>query len=191
MTPEVAGALVPLPGMPPETPTAMPTQRLDEFNAASRRRFLREASRSRVWRRMVVFGLAAALAGFGSVEMAETLSAGAVTTLTLAVLALFTLNFAWIAFACVNALVGTVITIGRTWRRKTATSRVPLAGRTAMLMPIYNEQPERTFAAIEAMARGIARLGHSASFDWFILSDTTDATVALTGNRPISACAAA
>jgi membrane glycosyltransferase len=30
------------------------------------------------------------------------------------------------------------------------------------------------------MARGIARAGHSGSFDWFILSDTTDATVALT-----------
>ena len=55
----------------------------------------------------------------------------------------------------------------------------PIAGRTAVLMPCYNENPERVFAAIEAMASGIERLGHSQSFDWFVLSDTTDPAVAL------------
>jgi membrane glycosyltransferase len=157
----------------------MPAQSFDTFDRRSARKFVRAASVSRVWRRLVVFGLAAALAAFGGFEMAETLSAGAVTPLTLLVLALFSLNFAWIAFAFVNALIGTVITIGRIFRRKTPPNRVPLAGRTAMLMPIYNERPDRTFAAIEAMARGVSKLGQSASFDWFILSDTTDASVAL------------
>jgi len=173
------GAITTLPGMPPEMPVPMPAQRLDEFDRTSRRRFVREASRSRVFPRLLAFGLAAIIAGFGSVEMARTLSAGAVTPLTLLVLALFSLNFAWIAFAFVNALIGTVVVVGRLWRKQPARPRKALAGRTAMLMPIYNERPERTFAAIEAMAHGVARLGDNRSFDWFILSDTTDPSVAL------------
>ena len=166
------------PGMPPESPVAMPEQRLDTFASDGRRTFVRAGSRSRARPRLVVFGLTLALAGFGSVEMAETLSAGAVTPLTLLVLTLFSLNFAWIAFAFVNALAGTVIIARRSARGPTA-ARAPIVGRTAMLMPIYNERPERTFAAIEAMARGVARLGESRAFDWFILSDTTDSGVAL------------
>ena len=48
-----------------------------------------------------------------------------------------------------------------------------------MVMPAYNEQPERIFAAIEAMAQEVVRLGAGDRFDWFILSDTTDPEVAL------------
>ena len=166
------------PGMPPESPVAMPTQSLGAFARENRRAFLRSSSRSRAWPRVVVFGLTLALAGFGIVEMAETLSAGAVTLLTLLVLTLFSLNFAWIAFAFVNALAGTIVVAARRGRRP-ATTGAPIVGRTAMLMPIYNERPERTFAAIEAMARGVARLGEAQAFDWFVLSDTTDPAVAL------------
>ncbi len=175
--PDGTATIARLPGMPAETPVPMPTQRLDEFDRTSQRRFVRERSRSRGFRRLVAFGLAAVIAGFGSFEMARTLSAGAVTPLTFLVLTLFTLNFAWIAF--VNAFIGTVVVVGRSWRRKAAAAHQPLVGRTAMLMPIYNEQPERTFAAIEAMAHGVVRLGENTAFDWFILSDTTDASVAL------------
>src|SRR5665213_2572136 len=90
----------------------------------------------------------------------------------------FSLNFAWIAFAFVNALAGTIVVAARRGRGP-ATTGAPIVGRMAMLMPIYNERPERTFAAIEAMARGVARLGEAQAFDWFVLSDTTDSGVAL------------
>ncbi|HEY5082578.1 MAG TPA: glucans biosynthesis glucosyltransferase MdoH [Bauldia sp.] len=166
------------PGMPPEVPVAMPVQRLNSFYQPGRRAFVRGASISHRGRRVVVFGSTAALAGFGIFEMARTLSAGAVTPLTLLVLALFSLNFAWIAMAFVHAVVGTIVVTARRSRKPVAMSG-PIVGRTAMLMPVYNEQPERTFAAIEAMVRGIARLGGSDSFDWFILSDTTDPAIAL------------
>ena len=168
----------PASGMPPESPVAMPEQRLDVFDDADRRPFVRAASRSRLLPRIVVFGLTLAVAGFGVVEMALTLSAGAVTFLTLLVLVLFTLNFAWIAFTFVNAAIGTVIVASRRGRRPVM-SNVPLVGRTAVIMPIYNERPERIFAGVEAMARGVGRLGQGSAFDWFILSDTTDAVIAL------------
>ncbi len=48
-----------------------------------------------------------------------------------------------------------------------------------MLMPTYNEDPSRIFAAIEAMAVEVDRLGQGHAFDWFVLADTTDPEVAL------------
>jgi membrane glycosyltransferase len=46
-------------------------------------------------------------------------------------------------------------------------------------MPTFNENTERVFAAIEAMAAGVHELDPRAAFDWFVLSDTTDPDVAL------------
>ena len=51
---------------------------------------------------------------------------------------------------------------------------LPLAGRTALLMPIYNEAPARVMAALEALHGEVANLGATAKFDFFILSDTRD-----------------
>ena len=49
------------------------------------------------------------------------------------------------------------------------------ASRTALLMPVYNEDPRRVLAGLEAMLRSAARDRRRAeSFDLFILSDTTD-----------------
>jgi membrane glycosyltransferase len=46
-------------------------------------------------------------------------------------------------------------------------------------MPSYNESPDRLFSAIEAMASGVRALGDGEVFDWFVLSDTTDPSIAL------------
>ncbi len=170
-------AASPLPGMPRPLPTAVLPQRLDAFDPTQRRRLARPAAASRTLPRLVVFGLTLAITAFGGYQMSRALSLGGVTGLTLLVLALFVLNFAWIAFAFVNALVGTVLTLARRRPQVTA-DPAPIGGRTAVLMPIYNERPERCYAAVEAMARGLEALGHSHAFDWFILSDTTDATIA-------------
>ncbi len=159
----------------------MPEQRLDVFDEESRRRFLRPASVSRPYRRLVALGIAGLLTAFGAYEMALTLFSGAVTPIAVVVLVLFTLNFAWIGLAFVNAAIGTIIAIRlNLGRRPPVAEEAPLAGRTAVLMPVYNEQPERTFSAIEAMARGVAARGRGDAFDWFVLSDTTDARIALT-----------
>jgi membrane glycosyltransferase len=171
----VAG-LVTAPGMPGEAPVPMPVQRLDAFLRENRRPFFAAASRSRLWPRIAVFGGTLALAAVGIVGMAKTLSAGTDTPLTLLVLFLFSLNFTWIAFTFVVALVGMIVVLARRPRRS---RQLPLAGRTAVLMPVHNEQPEHIFAAMEAMARGIVRRGEGRAFDWFVLSDTTDAAIAL------------
>ncbi|MCX5514320.1 glucans biosynthesis glucosyltransferase MdoH [Kaistia algarum] len=166
-------------GMPPETPADMPRQSLWRFRRRSRRAFVDPArSRSSAMRRVAVLGSAFALAAFAVFEMEQVLEVGGLTPIEIAVLVLFTLNFGWIAMAFVSAIAGYGTVIGRL-RRAKRTPAGPLACRTACLMPTYNEDPARVFAAIEAMALGLYELGQGPAFDWFILADTTDPDIAL------------
>ncbi len=49
----------------------------------------------------------------------------------------------------------------------------PLAHRYAVVMPVYNEDIVKVCARVEAIFRSIEATGRLASFDFFILSDTT------------------
>jgi membrane glycosyltransferase len=46
--------------------------------------------------------------------------------------------------------------------------------RTAILMPVYNEEPHPVFARIRAMLESLRVSGHDSKFDFFVLSDTRD-----------------
>ncbi len=48
---------------------------------------------------------------------------------------------------------------------------------TAVLVPIYNEDPTKTFSHVAAMAASLARTGHGDRFEFAILSDTTSAEI--------------
>jgi len=171
--------LEPEPGMPAEAPLAMPEQRIDHFDPASRRAFVNpERSRTRLWPRIFVLGGAALLIAAAVYEMTNVLLIGGMTIVEWIVLFFFTLNFAWIALAFTGALGGFARLVRRR-RRKPRLSSAPIAGRTAMLMPTYNESPERVFAAVEAMASGLAEAYPDAPIDWFILSDTTSPSIIL------------
>ena len=64
-------------GMPPEAPGLMPPQPLARFDGASRRAPRRPGgARSARWRRLLVLGTAAALAGFAIDEMRLALAVG-------------------------------------------------------------------------------------------------------------------
>jgi membrane glycosyltransferase len=83
---------------------------------------------------------------------------------------LVTLTLGWIAFAATAAIAGLLLAP----RRPAGSAVVPI-GRTAIVMPVYNEDPAATAGALVAMGRGLAELGHCAAFEIFILSDTRDA----------------
>jgi membrane glycosyltransferase len=46
--------------------------------------------------------------------------------------------------------------------------------RTAVVMPVYNEEPVRVFAGLKATYQSLRETGCLPSFDFFVLSDTTD-----------------
>jgi len=70
--------------------------------------------------------------------------------------------------AAVLALIGLV-----TRPRPLAEATGPLP-KTALVMPVYEEDPERVFAALAAMRDGLLATGHGESFEIFVASDTRD-----------------
>ncbi|KMO41698.1 glucosyltransferase [Methylobacterium variabile] len=163
------------PAVPPEAPLAMPVQDLRQWSEAQEHRV---PGRRAPWAaRAFVFGGGALLTAYGAVQMYEVVSvAGSTTWLQWLLLALFTLNFSWIALAFTSGLLGFLALLRERLRRgRPATPPGPLTTRTAVVMPVYNEATARTFAAVEAIRASIEETGEGAAFDYWILSDSTQA----------------
>lgn len=133
-------------------------------------------------RRIAVFGATGLSTIAAARAMHVVLSSQGLTELDVALLLLFTVNFAWIAVSFWSAVAGFLVllfgrrTAGLVFPAKPAgrtPSREPLSTRTAILMPVYNEDPAGIFARLQAMYESVAATGHLDSFDFFILSDST------------------
>ena len=162
------------PAMPEASPLAMPEQGLRRYDKAHRP--IRRAFQGGTWlARLLIFGGALATTLYGADQMYKVVSLGGTTTLEWALLVLFIANFSWIALAFTSAIVGFV------WMLAFAPKRpgIPaaLTTRTAVVMPIYNETPERVFAALQAMIEEVEATGLGRSFEWLFLSDTTNPDV--------------
>ncbi len=160
-------------GMPPEQPALMPVQSLS-FAAEH----VRLHKSSLAVRRWWVLGGAVLLSLWGINEMHSVLSFAGLTFIEYIVLALFSLTFSWITVAFTGAIAG-FLTV---WKRASSSHVRQMSAsvaRTAVLMPTYNESPERVFAAIETMSCAVLGTGQGQEFDWFILSDTTDSQIAI------------
>ena len=98
----------------------------------------------------------------------------------LAIVAMFAILFSWISFGFWTAAAG----FWALWRgtKEFATDDLldrreklpPLRSRTAVVMPICAEDPDRVFAGLEASYRSLAATPELAHFDFFVLSDTSD-----------------
>ncbi len=170
------------PAMPPESRLAMPVQSLAQFGPADRRHWTLPRNRRSPWlARLCVFGGGLVLTAYGVEEMYRVVDVGGVTLLEWVLLVLFGANFSWIALSFASAVVGFV------WLLFLA-PRVPdlpaaLSARTAIVMPIYNEATARVFGAVQAICEDVARTGLGDSFDYFLLSDTTDPDVWIAEER--------
>ena len=164
--------------LPRELPGTMPTQSFSaDVDEDARHVPVRPEGRlAPAMRRAFVFGGAALLSGIAINEMRLVLNLGGLTILEIVVLVLFALNTLWISLSVPMAIAGF---IRLAFRRPPAPAAGPLTTRTALLMPLYNEEPARAGAALEAMATDLASRGAGAHFDLFILSDTTDGDIAL------------
>jgi membrane glycosyltransferase len=166
-------------GMPPEAHGSMPPQLLAQFDERSRRRPSRAWDlRSPRWRRALVLGGSAILAGLASHEMWLALAVGQhLTVIQIVVLALFAINISWISLPLVVSFIGLLRLAGRRDVEPQDTRR--LSTRTALLMPTHNEDPARVAAALDAMAHDLVAHGEGHSFDLFLLSDSTHGDIAL------------
>ncbi len=105
----------------------------------------------------------------------------------------FVLLFAWAALSFWAAVFGFVLGLLRlhpvTLRRiGPADGPAPdLRERTAILMPVYNEEPDDVFTRVRAIYRSLESTGRIASFDFFVLSDTTRPDIAQQEERTFAA----
>jgi membrane glycosyltransferase len=131
------------------------------------------------WRRLLLFGPALATVTAGVVLMAQVLGTNAFSAAEAGILLVFAASFGWITLSFWAALIGLGL---RMLRREPLTLKraqvegalPPLATRTAVVMPIYSEDTRRVFAGLAATYRSLAATGRLASFDFFVLSDTTN-----------------
>lgn len=117
-----------------------------------------------------------ALTAAGAFEMYQVLKVGGVTFLEACVLVLYVSLFAWIAFSFVSAFAGFVVLV---CRKRDSLGIDPhaglptLAGSNAMLLPTYNEDPNRIAARLQSIFESVNATGYASHFDWYILSDST------------------
>jgi membrane glycosyltransferase len=114
------------------------------------------------------------IAAFACVLAANVLANDGLSWLDLFRISLLAISVAWLAYGATIALNG-LLTLKDARRPETPVGQI--ASRTAVLVPVYNEEPAATFSRVAAMMRSLALTGHGHLFDFAILSDTTNDAV--------------
>ncbi|WP_257325400.1 glucans biosynthesis glucosyltransferase MdoH [Pseudoalteromonas rhizosphaerae] len=138
--------------------------------------------KTRVW----LFSLLVlAISAYGMWIMFDILNSNGMTPLEYALLALFSITFTWIVTAFCSGCMGFILQLFRidplTLTRQKAIEIDQQAlskTKTAVVMPIYNEDTQRVIAGFEVSLRSLIKTGQFAHFDFYLLSDTQDKEIA-------------
>lgn len=159
--------------LPPESPLSMPRHGVYEQGLSMRHNqrtffYILRTLISRLFVLAVMLGLSY----YGITEIYGVLSTtNNVTYLQWLFLILFSINFLWVSFAFAQALLGFLLHLKpRLIRQK----ELEADFTTAILLPIYNEDPIRIKAALKVMREDILNKAPG-KFAFFILSDTNKA----------------
>lgn len=126
-------------------------------------------------RRLLVVLLALLPASMAAHEMRRSIGLDGISLWEGVYLALFIPLFAWIAFGFATSLIGFLIII---WgnrpgvRPYRAQSGPPLKGRTAILLPVCNEDFMEVMGRLSVMERSLVQVMGGDRFEFFILSDS-------------------
>lgn len=135
-------------------------------------------------RRYIYVILSVLTAVSGVYIMFDILRANDLTALETVILVLFGISFTWLSLAFWSGLFGFVLQMLRIDPLTLKSTKgilednSPIATRTAVVMPVYNEDTHRVIAGFEATLRSLEKTGEIDKFDFFLLSDTTNLTIA-------------
>lgn len=153
--------------MPPEAHLEMPTQ---DLRKATRSHPTPPQSSRLTWiARALSIAATLSITGYGVFEMIAIVGFSNMTVLQGVMIFFFVITLGWIAFAAGSAVAALL---------PVHVHRAPVENkdsRTALLMPVYNEDPVRTTAALQAMAEALATRGAAHQFEIVIISDSTNA----------------
>jgi membrane glycosyltransferase len=153
-------------GMPPENPLPMLPQ---DLSYKPPRRAAGGLSAAVLYARFILVTITIGVTTYGVYQMLQVVRFASMTALQGMMIFFFAVSLGWIAFAA-----GSVIA-GASKRRDPNPSPAARPSLTALVMPIYNEDPQRTTAALQAMAEALAQIGAHSGFEIAILSDSTNA----------------
>ena len=153
-------------GMPPEEPLGMPEQ---DLRYKPSRRARRGSSPAVLYARFILVAVTVGVTTYGVYQMLQADRFANMTLLQGLMIFFFAISLGWIAFAAGSVLAGA------SKRRDPHLSSDSQATLTALVMPIYNEDPVRTTAALQAMAEALHHLNAHRGFEIVILSDSTNA----------------
>ncbi len=155
--------------LPPEAPLAMPLQDWRACEAVPLRS--ETAPRGMAMRRFLLIVATALIAIAGAAEMARAAAPNGFSPGELALIALFVPLFAWIGFGFLTSFAGFIRLLTGARDFDLVEDAAP-EGRTAVLVPVYNEDVDAVFGRIRAMACALTREGRARDFDFFVLSDS-------------------
>jgi len=129
-------------------------------------------------RRLVLLFLMLGQTALATYYMARVLPYQGTKPLEIALLSLFALLFCWVSAGFWTAMTGfLVLARGKDpyLISKMAKDDVPIApdARTAIVMPICNENVARVFAGLRATVESLDRTPYADRFDFFVLSDSS------------------
>lgn len=137
-------------------------------------------------RRFVYVLMSVLTAVSGVYIMFDILRANDLTPLEAVILVLFGISFTWLSMAFWSGLFGFILQMLRIdpltlkSTKGMADDNSPITTRTAVVMPVYNEDTHRVIAGFEATLRSLEKTGEIDKFDFFLLSDTTNLEIAQT-----------
>ena len=161
-------------GMPPENPVYM---RAQDLSYRPPRRPGHWSGAAVLYARFILAAVTCGVTIYGVYQMLQVVRFASMTLLQGLMIFFFAISLGWIAFAAGSVLAGA------SKRRdpkpepqqEPPPGSEPAASLTALVMPIYNEDPLRTTAALQAMAEALAHIDAHRNFEIVILSDSTNA----------------
>jgi membrane glycosyltransferase len=119
--------------------------------------------------------------------MVAILSHGGLLLPEWGMLAAFAITLPWLTIGFWNAVIGALLDARHgegaaeivTPALARARPDAPIAGRTAIVMPLRNEDPEASLARFRAVQAGLSRTPWAKRFDYHVLSDTDIPEIAL------------
>ena len=152
-------------GMPPEQPLPMQAQ---DLHYKPPRRKCDGAGAAVLYARFIVVAVTLGVTTYGVYQMLQVVRFASMTVLQGLMIFFFAVSLGWIAFAAASVLAGAS-------KRRDPRAGSGRATLTALVMPIYNEDPLRTTAALQAMGEALALIDAHRGFEIVILSDSTNA----------------
>src|SRR5450631_4496795 len=152
-------------GMPPESRLAMPPQ---DLRYPPSRRERHAAGAAVLYARFILVTVTVGVTTYGVYQMLQVVRFASMTLLQGLMIFFFAVSLGWIAFAAGSVLAGAS-------KRRDPRPVAGGATLTALVMPIYNEDPTRTTAGLQAMAEALQSIDAHRGFEIVILSDSTNA----------------